>query len=58
MSAINDDVYARVRDKVKEHELTEQEIKAIDRARDQLQSHSKTNENKNHSCFFFINIVL
>ncbi|KAI8083910.1 hypothetical protein BDF21DRAFT_360819 [Thamnidium elegans] len=42
MSAINDDVYARVRDKVKEHELTEQEIKAIDKARDQLQSHSYT----------------
>ncbi|KAI9270237.1 hypothetical protein EDC94DRAFT_556185 [Helicostylum pulchrum] len=42
MSAINDDVYARVRDKVKEHELTEQEIKAIDRARDQLQSHTYT----------------
>ncbi|KAI9361503.1 hypothetical protein BD770DRAFT_434457 [Pilaira anomala] len=42
MSAINDDVYARVREKVKEHELTEQEIKAIDTAREQLQTHSYT----------------
>lgn len=41
MAAINDDVYARVREKVKEHNLTEQEVKAIDTARDQLQTHSK-----------------
>lgn len=40
MAAINDDVYARVREKVKEHNLTEQEIKAVDTARDQLQTHS------------------
>ncbi|KAI8638962.1 hypothetical protein BD408DRAFT_372569 [Parasitella parasitica] len=42
MAAINDDVYARVREKVKEHNLTEQEIKAIDTARDQLQTHTYT----------------
>lgn len=41
MAAINDDVYARVREKIKEHNLTEQEVKAIDTARDQLQTHSK-----------------
>lgn len=41
MAAINDSVYARVREKVKEHNLTEQEVKAIDTARDQLQTHSK-----------------
>lgn len=52
MSAINDDVYARVREKVKEHELTEQEIKAIDTARSQLQTHCKTNEKKNDSYFY------
>ncbi|KAG2213599.1 hypothetical protein INT46_002751 [Mucor plumbeus] len=40
MAAINDDVYARVREKVKEHNLTEQEVKAIDTARDQLQTHT------------------
>lgn len=40
MAAINDDVYARVREKVKEHNLTEQEVKAVDTARDQLQTHS------------------
>ncbi|CAO3649051.1 unnamed protein product [Mucor hiemalis] len=42
MAAINDNVYARVREKVKEHNLTEQEIKAIDTARDQLQTHTYT----------------
>ncbi|CEP11170.1 hypothetical protein [Parasitella parasitica] len=42
MAAINDDVYARVREKVKEHNLTEQELKAIDTARDQLQTHTYT----------------
>lgn len=41
MAAINDDVYARVREKVKEHNLTEQEVKAVDTAREQLQNHSK-----------------
>jgi hypothetical protein len=44
MAAINDDVYARVREKVKEHNLTEQEVKAIDTARDQLQTHSKQSQ--------------
>ncbi|KAL7324416.1 hypothetical protein PS15p_209610 [Mucor circinelloides] len=42
MAAINDDVYARVREKIKEHNLTEQEVKAIDTARDQLQTHTYT----------------
>lgn len=56
MSAINDDVYARVREKVKEHELTEQEIKAIDTAREQLQTHCKTKEIKTANKF--INITL
>ena len=41
MAALNDDVYARVREKVKEHNLTEQEIKVVDTARDQLSTHSK-----------------
>lgn len=40
MAAINDEVYARVREKIKEHNLTEQEVKVIDTARDKLQSHS------------------
>jgi hypothetical protein len=41
MAAINDDVYARVREKVKEQNLSEQELKAVDTAREQLQTHSK-----------------
>ncbi|CAO3626617.1 unnamed protein product [Cunninghamella blakesleeana] len=40
MSAINDSVYARVIEKAKEHHLTNQEIKAIDKAREQLNSHT------------------
>jgi hypothetical protein len=44
MAAINDGVYARVREKVNEHNLTDQEVKAIDTARDQLQTHSKTTD--------------
>lgn len=42
MSAINDNVYARVREKVKEKNLSEQELKAVDTAREQLQTHSKS----------------
>lgn len=41
MSAINDNVYARVREKGKEKNLSEQELKAVDTAREQLQTHSK-----------------
>ncbi|CAO3590829.1 unnamed protein product [Absidia cylindrospora] len=40
MSAINDQVYARVHEKAKEHQLTEQEINAIDTARQKLNSHT------------------
>ncbi|RCH83919.1 hypothetical protein CU098_004290 [Rhizopus stolonifer] len=42
MAALNDDVYARVHEKVKEHNLTEQEVKAIETARGQLQTHTYT----------------
>lgn len=41
MASINDNVYARVREKMKEHDFTDQEIKAIDDARDQLRSHTR-----------------
>ncbi|KAI8344420.1 hypothetical protein BC941DRAFT_408585 [Chlamydoabsidia padenii] len=40
MAAINDKVYARVHEKAKEHQLTDQEIKAVDTARQQLNSHT------------------
>ncbi|SAM01941.1 hypothetical protein [Absidia glauca] len=39
MAAINDKVYARVHEKAKEHQLTDQELKALDTARNQLSSH-------------------
>ncbi|KAI9468225.1 MAG: hypothetical protein EXX96DRAFT_109187 [Benjaminiella poitrasii] len=42
MAAINDDVYARVREKIKENNLSEQEVNAIDTAREQLQTHTYT----------------
>ncbi|KAG2198087.1 hypothetical protein INT47_011922 [Mucor saturninus] len=42
MAAINDSVYARVREKVKEQNLSEQELKAVDTAREQLQTHTYT----------------
>lgn len=51
MAAINDDVYARVREKIKEHNLTEQEVKAIDTARDQLQTHSKQQQTVEWAAF-------
>ena len=38
---MNEAVYERVRERVKEYNLSEQEIKAIDTARRQLNSHSK-----------------
>ena len=38
---MNEAVYERVRERVKEYNLTEQEIKAIDTARQQLNTHSK-----------------
>jgi hypothetical protein len=41
MAAINDKVYARVHEKAKEHQLTDQELKALDTARNQLNSHGK-----------------
>ncbi|KAI8086150.1 uncharacterized protein BX664DRAFT_335036 [Halteromyces radiatus] len=40
MAAINDKVYQKVREKAKEHHLTEQEINVIDKARQQLNSHT------------------
>lgn len=51
MASINDNVYARVREKMKEHDFTDQEIKAIDDARDQLRSHSN---NKNNCASFLL----
>ncbi|ORZ14682.1 hypothetical protein BCR42DRAFT_417438 [Absidia repens] len=40
MPTINDQVYARVHEKAIEHQLTEQEINAIDTARQKLDSHT------------------
>ncbi|KAI8352832.1 hypothetical protein EDC96DRAFT_277174 [Choanephora cucurbitarum] len=54
MAALNDDVYARVREKVKEHNLSEQEVKAIDTARGQLQTHTYTGGMAGASTAFLI----
>ncbi|CAO3618531.1 unnamed protein product [Cunninghamella echinulata] len=40
MAAINNSVYALVKEKAKEHHLTNQEIQAIDKARQKLNSHT------------------
>lgn len=37
---MNEEVYKRVRDRVKEYNLSEQEIRAIDKARREVNTHS------------------
>ncbi|KAI8987194.1 hypothetical protein BDB01DRAFT_784984 [Pilobolus umbonatus] len=54
MTALNEDVYARVQEKAKEHNLTEQEIKVIEKARDQLQTQTSVGGMVGASVAFFL----
>lgn len=42
MATINNNLYIRVQERMKEKGFTEQEIKTIDEARGKLRTHSKT----------------
>lgn len=42
MATINNNLYIRVHERMKEKGFTEQEIKTIDEARGKLRTHSKT----------------
>lgn len=48
--AMNDNVYARVRDKVKEANLTQEEIAAIDKARNQLNNYGNEHSLSRQRC--------
>lgn len=45
MAAMNDNVYARVRDKMREQNFSEQEIEALDNARGLLKTYGKCHLN-------------
>ena len=59
---MNEAVYERVRERVNEYNLSEQEIKAIDTARRQLNTHSKLFKhpyyNPIFSIFFFTKHII